>query len=441
MGLCAPVFGQADPAPVGTSAPAFNPRITPEVLVVRSAAPAVVYVVAQRPTLAGWDLLGKPRTELRPVTGSGVVVDKAGFIVTNYHILGSDSRSITVSFDPEIDPRTYPAELVSYVASEDLALLKIRGERDFPVVHRGTSSDLMIGERVIAIGNPYKQRLSVSAGIISGLHRNVEIGSGLAKRVFTDLIQTDASINPGNSGGPLLNVLGELIGINCAVNESAQNMGFAIPVDRVEEVLRDHLFAPSAARAWLGFEVDSADRFRICEVVPESPAALAGLMQGERLVQIQGLAIETEADYRAARLPLLPNLPVIVRVQDEAGATRELLLRGWDKADGILFQRAGMTVESFAAGTLGGPYQRVRVTKVAQDGPASRLGLSPGDVLDALRVRGAAQVWSVASASQLASWVANLAPGTELELEILRDDDRDQRLSRDELYRGALVLR
>ncbi len=161
-----PVPASPPRAPAFEPTNRFNPRITPEVLVVQSAAPAVVFVVAQRPTLAGWDLLGKPVTKLQPVSGSGVVVDKTGFIVTNYHILGPDARSIDVTFDPEIDQKSYPAALVSFVASEDLALLKIRGERDFPVVHRGTSSDLMIGERVVAIGNPLKQRLSVSTGII-----------------------------------------------------------------------------------------------------------------------------------------------------------------------------------------------------------------------------------------------------------------------------------
>jgi serine protease Do len=422
-------------------ASALEARLTPEVLVVRAAAPAVVYVVAQRPSLVGWDSLGKPVTQLRPVSGSGVVVDRNGFIVTNYHILGSDARSIQVSFDPDTDPKTYPAELLSYVEAEDLALLKIQGERDFPVVLRGTSSDLMIGERVVAIGNPFRQRLSVSTGIISGLHRNVEIATGNSKFVFDDLIQTDASINPGNSGGPLLNVLGELIGINCAVNERAENMGFAIPVDRVEEVLRDHLFAPSAARAWLGFEVEQERTFRVCEVVPEGPADLAGLRQGERLLAMEGLSLQSPDDYRAARLPLVPGQAISLRVAAEDGQERELSLRGWEKADGILFQRAGMTVEPFAAGRSLGLYQRVRVGRVARDGPAQLLGLLAGDVLDAVRVKGSPRVWSVASPMQIASLVSSLAPGTQLEVEVLRDDDLDQRLSRAELYRGVLVLR
>ncbi len=261
------------------------------------------------------------------------------------------------------------------------------------------------------------------------------------KLTFTDLIQTDASINPGNSGGPLLNVLGELIGINCAVNESAENMGFAIPVDRVEEVLRDHLFAPSAARAWLGFEVEPANGFSVCEVVPESPAASAGLQQGDRLLELQGVPVRDESDYRAARLPLLPNQPVVVRVRSESGELRDLLMRGWDKADGVMFQRLGMTVEAFAAGSLGGSYQRVRISRVARDGPAARLGLCAGDVVDALRVLPASQVWSVGTPAQLAALVDTLQPGSTLEVEILRDEDKNERLTRNELLRGTLVLR
>ena len=128
---------------------------------VRKAAPSVVYVEATRPFHAGYRF-GRPVTQLRKVTGSGVVVEKSGYIVTNSHVVGEDARRITVQFDPDLDAQVYEARLVSSDPSEDLALLKVDGNRDFPPVQRGTSSDLMIGERVVAIGNPFGQKMSVS---------------------------------------------------------------------------------------------------------------------------------------------------------------------------------------------------------------------------------------------------------------------------------------
>src|SRR5687767_9048124 len=180
-------------------------RVTPEVLVVREASPAVVYIVSTGYTSA-FDIFGQPVRQENRSAGTGVMVDPEGFLVTNFHVVanaaGASGGRLEVQFDNAVDERTYSAQLVSYVQREDLALLKIVGDRKFPVVKMGTSADLMIGERVIAIGNPYQQKLSVSAGIIAGLHRELDVpGSRLQ---FNDLFQTDASINHGNSGGPLL---------------------------------------------------------------------------------------------------------------------------------------------------------------------------------------------------------------------------------------------
>ena len=144
---------------------------------------------------------------------------------------------------------------------------------------------LQPGETVIAIGSPLGDfKNSVTVGVVSALNRTVP-GTGQE-----GLIQTDAAINHGNSGGPLLNILGEMIGINTAVNESAENMGFAIPVDRVEEVLRDQLLAPESSRSWYGFDVDDAGTLCINRIVPGSPAALAGMETGYRLLAIDGTA-------------------------------------------------------------------------------------------------------------------------------------------------------
>lgn len=237
----------------------YRRRITPITQVVDSATPAVVYIVTEGQTVAS-DFFGRLIPQRFSGSGSGVVILKEGFIITNYHVVEKASPGgIKVSFDKRYDETEYEAELVSWVKQEDLALLRIRGERDFPTVPMGTSSDLMIGETVVAIGSPYGQTHTVSSGIISGLHRNVDIpNAGLR---FGDLIQTDASINFGNSGGPLLNINGELIGINSAVNSQAQNIGFAIPVDRVKAVIEEQL-----TPTWLGFEVEPGDHLKVASV-------------------------------------------------------------------------------------------------------------------------------------------------------------------------------
>ena len=414
----------------------YEYRLTPVVWVVSQVAPAVVFIQSERPSIR-WDLRGK-RIGTAVSTGSGVVIEKSGYIVTNLHVVGQDARRITVQFDPDLDPATYDAELVSFRAEDDLALIKIEADKDFPVVLRGTSADLMIGEAVIAIGNPFQQKISVSTGIISGLHRDLEVASGTGQsQRFPDLIQTDAAINPGNSGGPLLNILGELVGINTAVNPGAENMGFAIPVDRLEEVLSEHLLAPSASKAWLGFEVDEADPFCITRVTPGGPAAEAGIEEGDHLVAVAGVPVENRDDFRLPVLRLRPDQPLALRVAS-GDELREVVLRGWDRTDGILWERMGMTVESLTYGRWRG----VRVARVAESGPAAELGLASRDVVDAVRVGRRGQAWRIHDPDALAALVVERPAGTEVSIDILRDGNEDGRLdARSELYKGKLVLR
>ena len=156
--------------------------------------------------------------------GTGTIVDERGYILTNYHVV-SDVRRIEVTLD---DGRGYTAELVAYDAAADLAVIKIPAAKPLPVIRIGTSADLMEGESVIALGNAFGYEQTVTRGIISALGRDVQVSDTQA---YDDLIQTDASINPGNSGGPLLNIDGEMIGVNVAVRAGAQGIGFAIPID------------------------------------------------------------------------------------------------------------------------------------------------------------------------------------------------------------------
>lgn len=429
----------------------FQRRITPEVLVVREASPAVVYIVSSGFQVT-YDIFQQEYRQPTSSVGTGVVVDADGFVVTNFHVVANTvpyGGKLEVQFDTSVDESTYEAQLVSYVPSEDLALLKIRTERKFPTITMGTSSDLMIGERVIAIGNPYRQKLSVSAGLISGLHRELAVPSSGLK--FTDLIQTDASINHGNSGGPLLNINGELIGINTVVREGAENMGFAIPVDRVRDVLTVELFAPRWERAWLGFELEAEPSLRVARVRAESPAALAGLAVGDTIVAIDGQLLDRRdaatnssttprktprEEYKHRRLTLLPGVDVALRVRGSEGE-RELTLRGWSKVDGILFDRLGLTCEVVRVGRG----MMLQVARVATDGPASTIGLAPGDVVDAVRPAGTARAWSLSQPEVLARLVVEMAAGTELEIDVLRDENKNRMLEPAELLKGRLTLR
>ncbi|HJO26995.1 MAG TPA: trypsin-like peptidase domain-containing protein [Planctomycetota bacterium] len=406
-------------------------RITPEVMVVQAATPAVVYIETDAYAETR-DFFGRLRRYRVNGSGTGVVTMKEGFVVTNYHVV-KKAEKITVTFD--WSERPFPAHLIAHVEQEDLALLKIDGAGPFPTVPLGTSSDLMAGEKVVAIGNPYGQTHTVSTGIISGLHRDVQIPSeGLS---FDDLIQTDASINFGNSGGPLLNIHGELIGINSAMNVQAENIGFAIPVDHIKDVLKDQLL-PQASRSWLGIETGSGDDLSISAVIAGGPAQAAGLLAGDRLVSLGGEAVADAEAYRMRALDLPPG-QLVRLVFERRGQRRTAEFAPWDKQDGLLYERMGLTVESIGYGNR----VYASVTRVLPDGPAAEVGLVIGDLLPVVKpVSGPmARSWRISGPEALVTLVANLEQGTDLELEVYRDLDENGRFERRERHRGLLGLR
>ncbi len=418
------------------AAEALERRITPEVLVARSARPAVVHITTDvvRP---GLDFFFRPMQEQGQSSGSGVVIFEDGFVVTNYHVV-RDAVAVRVRFDQGVDDREYSADVVSFVPEEDLALLKIRGENPFPTVPMGTSADLMVGERVIAIGNPFGQTFTVSSGIISGLHRNV----ATEDLRFTDLIQTDASINPGNSGGPLLNINGELIGINTAMNRVAQNIGFAIPVDRVKQVLYDHLLSPNRARAWFGFAIDE-QRLEVTAVLPGSPAAKAGFQVGDRVVQIEERAIEKPSEYTLARLPLVPGRVTRFGLSRDEDLV-EVELAGWERLSGLLFERLGLNAKLVVLRSRHVHRAALRVENVRPGGPADRLGVLEGDYLEALRVQTqhGPRTFERLGPDELGMLVNRMPSGARVVLEVWRDANgngvRDYAL--EEVQHGTLEL-
>ena len=391
-------------------------RITHEVVVAHNARPAVVYIETDVIQTVGYDLFGRPVQKPGTSGGSGVVVFEEGFVVTNYHVV-KEAKRISLQFDTELDPTTYTARLISAVPEEDLALLKIEADGPFPTVPLGISSDLMIAEPVIAIGNPLGQTLTVSRGIVSGLHRDVAVGT----LEFNGLIQTDASINPGNSGGPLLNINGELIGINTAMNTMAENIGFAIPVDRLRQVLEENLLSPSQAQAWFGFTLAPAQEsqpLRLGLVVPGGPADEAGLVQGDELIAINGRPVKDSEQFWRARLPIAPKEATsFTLIRD--GQQREAIGKGWSRVDAVLYERMGLRVEPkiFANG-----HRTVILAQVADvrpGGPADRLTLQPGDLIEALQA-GRRRPVLARSPEDLALYVNLLVKGTDLQVDLWR---------------------
>ena len=406
-------------------------RITPVVEVVQSARPAVVYIQTQKNAPVSRRRWSWWTPAPQQSSGSGVVIYEDGYIVTNYHVVRGAER-IQVSFDPADDPNVYPAELISFVQQEDLALLKISGDTPFPTIPL-SSEDPLLGETVIAIGNPYGQTHTVSTGIISGLHRNIE-ASGMS---FQNLLQTDASINPGNSGGPLININGELIGINTAMNLQAENIGFAIPIARVRRVLRDYLIQ---ADSWLGFDLDPAT-FVVGDVTPNGPGEIAGLRPGDRLLQLAGRPLESDEDYNLARLSVRPKERVRLDIVRD-GRSQALDVEAWTRLDGLLFERLGMTVER---AYIGRNYRsRLQVAQVAPSGPAAELGLQRGDLIAAVQPRGL-RPKTIGTPEDFAFLVSRLQTGDALGMEIWRDEDGDGLYERNEdyseLYQGTLELR
>jgi serine protease Do len=251
----------------------------------------------------------------REVVGTGVLVDGRGYVVTNRHVVTGAER-ITVH---TADGDDHAAKLLVEDPPHDLAVLTLSGARRLAELTFAPSSDLMVGETVIAVGHPFGYTNTVSTGIVSAVGREVTLPGG---ETLTNLIQTDASINPGNSGGPLFNVNGELVGINVALREGAQGIAFALPSETVQRVLAARLSASRMARVAHGLaclERVAADgpvrQLVVVERVKESsPAAVAGLLSGDALVRLAGRPVANRFDVERALWSCQPGEAVEARV-------------------------------------------------------------------------------------------------------------------------------
>lgn len=288
------------------------------VLAIYQARPAVVNIRGEKVVKSSPYNPAEPGDEeLQHVNGmgTGVIIDPRGYVITNYHVVDG-VREIFVTTNTK---KIYGAKVLARDKMTDLAIIKIdavAGDGPFQTIRTGTSSDLMIGETVIAVGNAFGYEHTVTKGIVSALHRSVQVSD---IQFYEDLIQTDASINPGNSGGPLLNIDGEMIGINVAVRAGAQGIGFAIPVDAAVQVITGLLSKQASTHHWTGLKVENKHEYAatdagimILDVEKNSPADEVGLRRGDILLSIGGEKIVSALDFAK-------NI-----VEREAGETLEM---------------------------------------------------------------------------------------------------------------------
>jgi serine protease Do len=258
------------------------------------------------------DFFGKqmpPQGHRRDGLGTGFIIDKNGYIITNNHVV-EDADKIKVKLK---DEREFDAKVVGRDPHTDLALIKIDVKGDLPVANLGRSADLKVGEWVVAIGSPFGLEQTVTAGIVSAKGR--AIGSG----PYDNFIQTDASINPGNSGGPLVNMNGEVVGINTAIIAHGQGIGFAIPIDMATQIVAELKEKGEITRGWLGVTIQdlkgdlaeyygakSAEGALVTDVVPGNPADKAGIKAKDIITAVNGEKVKNsrELTARAATLPV-----------------------------------------------------------------------------------------------------------------------------------------
>jgi serine protease Do len=326
--------------------------------------------------------------------GSGVIIDgKRGFILTNNHVI-SQGGTIKVRLK---DKREFVAQIVGADPDSDLAVLRIHTETPLPALPMGDSDDILIGETVIAIGNPFGFSHTVTTGVISATGRAVRTED----QVFQDFIQTDASINPGNSGGPLLNIDGSLIGINTAIYAKAQGIGFAIPINTAKRVVADLIRYGEVIPAWTGITVQAMDARMahymqlsgkqgalIKEVDAASPAARQKVRQGDILLAVNALPVTGPEDFELLMRHFKAGDTITLKLWRNGKETDVTLVtrvfplqRAMDLADRLL----GIRVQNLdylkrfdrrTSATDG-----VVISEIRSRAYLARIGVQPGDII------------------------------------------------------------
>jgi Do/DeqQ family serine protease len=334
------------------------------------------------------------RETKRTSLGSGVIIDgKRGLIISNAHVI-ANTGIIKVVLQ---DEREYEAQIVGADPEFDLAVLQIKTDDRLPTINLGSSDDLMIGETVIAIGNPFGFSHTVTTGVVSALNRSIRTED----RVYNEFIQIDASINPGNSGGPLLNINGELIGINTAIYAKAQGIGFAIPISKAKKIISDLIEYGEVIQAWIGITVQNIDErlaqymklpvkkgIMVKAVESESPAQNAGIQEGDIILRIDNRKIVSSDDYQTAMRGFAAGDTLRLNVwRNNRNLTIAVITKVFpmDLAQELAYKMLGVRVENLtprnrrrfgASATVG-----VVISDLSNESYLARIGVRPGDVI------------------------------------------------------------
>ncbi len=337
--------------------------------------------------------------------GSGVIVDGKGYILTNYHVVKNAEKIVVILSDG----RKFDGKIKGTDPKTDLAVLHIDVDDSLPVVKLGDSNKIEVGEWVIAVGNPFGLDHTVTVGVISATGRH---GLGLAE--YENFIQTDASINPGNSGGPLINLKGEVIGINTAIVASGQGIGFAIPINIANNVLSDLIKEGRVtSRGWLGvyiqditdelkvyFNLHSTEGALVTEIMKDSPAQKAGFQRDDIIVEFDNKHVKSSTDLRMIVSSTKPgtkadckiirdgkeiSLTVNVgRLPSEEGMTAQKGGKGETPSEEDI-KFLGLNIQDLTpelAQSLGvREKEGVVVTHVEPNSPAGNAGINSGDVI------------------------------------------------------------
>jgi Do/DeqQ family serine protease len=306
------------------------------------ATPAVVNIRAERvravPRLGPLfeeffgDLFGSRRAPQREQSlGSGFIVSAEGVILTNAHVVeGAEQIKVYLA-----DQRVFPGEVIGLDSKTDVAVLRISSDRPLPVAVLGDSDRIRVGQWALAIGNPFGLDSTLTVGVVSATGR-----ANIGIEDYEDFIQTDASINPGNSGGPLLNIYGEVVGINTAIVAAGQGIGFAIPINLARQVAEQLITTGEVTRGWLGvtmqpldpalaeaFGLDKVSGALITRVLPDTPAERAGLRRGDVLLSFAGKAVRgvRELQLLVASAPIGKGVPVEI-LRDQTRLSLEVVI-------------------------------------------------------------------------------------------------------------------
>ena len=388
-------------------------RESPVVRAVRKVSPAVVnisssYEVRKRANpFSGFGMdpffeeffkdFFDPRFERRRKStslGSGVIIDgKRGFILTNAHVI-ERSGNIKVVLE---DEREFEAKIVGADPDSDLAVLQIDSPNRLPSIEMDSSDDLLIGETVIAIGNPFGFSHTVTTGVISAVNRSIRTDD----RVYLDFIQIDASINPGNSGGPLLNINGDLIGINTAIYAKAQGIGFAIPINKAKKIISDLIQFGEVIQTWIGVTVQNLDKklagylkvpgkkgVMVRALEPNSPASNAGLKEGDIILAIGNKKIASVQGYWSVKKTYAAGDTLKTQIWRN-GKTETVRIKSrvfpMEMAEELAFRLMGIRVEDLTQKNRRNYRISVRqgvvISEIDGRSDLAKIGARPGDVI------------------------------------------------------------